>query len=250
MRLPAHVFNTADVNLDIAGGSPAARAEHFGIIDIQQLNTQPAGSYRRAGQTIMSPKMAAPLYATGGCIMRQIQLTQNKIALLDDEDFIRLGHYHWCYRGERDGKLAYAIRHAKDEKKYRTTYLHREVVGEVPPDHEVIFKNHDRLDCRRENLAVVTTEDARRHHRARKDSRTGIAGIRFNPDGGTWSAHIIRGGHSSSIGGFTSKKEAIDAHRRRLLEENPDLHTAPEVIERQAEPEQAEGHQACRAKAA
>jgi hypothetical protein len=49
------------------------------------------------------------------------------------------------------------------------------------PGQEVIFLNHDRLDSRRENLRVVSKEDARRHHRVRRDSKSGVKGVRFNP---------------------------------------------------------------------
>jgi hypothetical protein len=36
---------------------------------------------------------------------------------------------------------------------------------------EVIFLNHDRLDCRRQNLRVVDTHEARQHHRVRRAAR-------------------------------------------------------------------------------
>src|SRR4051794_39942448 len=110
----------------------------------------------------------------GGHSMQQIHLSQEQIAVLDDEDYARLQHFNWIYRGEREDKPGYAIRHHRvGERKYKTVYLHREVVGQVPKGHEVIFRNGDRLDCRRENLLVVTIKEARQHHlRARKDSQT------------------------------------------------------------------------------
>ena len=49
--------------------------------------------------------------------MQQIPLSQGKIAILDDEDFTRVGNVHWCYRADRDGKLGYATRHAKVDGK-------------------------------------------------------------------------------------------------------------------------------------
>src|SRR5215469_763187 len=102
--------------------------------------------------------------------MQFIELTQDQIAVLDDEDFTRLSPFHWCYRGERNGGPGYAMRHVREGKKYRTAYLHREVTGPVPPGHEVVFLNGDRLDCRRVNLRAVPKEEARRlHRRARSD---------------------------------------------------------------------------------
>ena len=75
--------------------------------------------------------------------MRQIPLSQGKIVILDDEDFDTLSQYHWCYRGEREGSLGYAVRHARIDGKVRTRYMRREIMN-PPPGHKVIFLNHDR----------------------------------------------------------------------------------------------------------
>src|SRR5262249_16259248 len=77
--------------------------------------------------------------------MQHIPLSQGQIALVDDDDFACVSQYHWCYRGERNSGQGYALRHDKDGKKFRTVYLHREIMGLVPPEHEVIFRNGDRL---------------------------------------------------------------------------------------------------------
>jgi hypothetical protein len=222
-----------------------APAEHLALqwsTDRRIQRRHPASRNARCSwdQLITSPKMAT-FPQQGGYIMRQIQLTQNKVAILDDEDFVRLGHFHWCYRGERDRKLGYAIRHARENRKTRTVYLHREIMGEVPPGHEVIFLNHDKLDCRRANLKVVNKDEARRHHRVRSDSKTGSKGVRFNAEGQTWSAYVYRHDQIYHIGTYYSKEAAEQAYQNALRRENPDLHSAPAVVERQAEPREVGG---------
>lgn len=167
--------------------------------------------------------------------MRQIQLNQNQIVILDDEDYDRLSTYHWCYRAERDGAQGYAIRHVKVDGKNKSEYMHRAIMN-PPPGYTVIFKNYDRLDCRRENLCVVTTKESRRHHRVRSDSKTGIKGVRFNPDGGTWTAMTYRNGNCYTIGNFYTQEEARQAYEAELQRENAELYSAPAVVERQAEP--------------
>jgi len=168
--------------------------------------------------------------------MQRIELSQNKVVLLDDEDFPRFSHYHWCYRGERNGGPGYAIRHIKEGKKTRNAYLHREVMAPVPPGHEVIFLNGDRLDCRRANLRVVTVKEARQHHgRARSDSQSGLKGISYNWRPRTWSVDINLNGQFRRVGTFLTQKEALDAYQEALRQENPDLYQAPDVIERQVE---------------
>ncbi len=163
--------------------------------------------------------------------MQTIHLNQNQTVILDQEDFDRFSQFHWIYRPDRNGRQGYAIRHAKVNGKSTTQYLHRAIM-EPCPGQEVIFLNHDRLDCRRANLRAVSKQEARLHHRVRSDSQSGAKGVRYNPDSDTWTAFIERHGHQYTLGNFMLKQQAVDAYQRELLRENPDLHSAPEVIDR------------------
>ncbi len=167
--------------------------------------------------------------------MNTIPLSQNQVALVDDQDYTLLSEHRWCYRPERDGKQGYAVRHTKVNGKDRLLYLHRQLM-QPGEGQEVIFLNHDRLDCRRENLRVVSKQEARQHHRVRQDSKTGAKGVRYNVEGDSWSAIIYRNGRCYTIGTFKSQAQAEAAYRATLGRENPDLHTAPERIERLANP--------------
>jgi hypothetical protein len=165
--------------------------------------------------------------------MQQIPLSQNQTAIVDDDDHERLRGFRWFYRGERGGNAGYAIRHRRDGKAYKTQYLHREVVGPVPPGHEVIFRNGDKLDCRKENLRVATIAEARQHHKnARSNSDSGIKGISFNHLARTYSVDIYRDGRAKRVGTFDTLTDAQEALQKRLLLENPDLFSAPARVDR------------------
>ena len=169
--------------------------------------------------------------------MRQIELSQGEVALVDDADYEHLSGYKWFYRGERGGKQGYAVRHGKKTDTKKTIYLHREVLREeVSPGHEVIFLNYDRLDCRKENLRVATKEEARQHHRVRCDNQQGAKGIRYDGETDTWTAYRYRSGHAYPVGSFGSKEQAEWAYREALKRENPSLHSAPSLVERRREP--------------
>jgi hypothetical protein len=157
------------------------------------------------------------------------------IALVDDADHTLLSDFRWCYRPERDGRQGYAVRHVKVDGKDRLCYLHRQLM-QPEEGQEVIFLNHDRLDCHRENLRVVSKQEARQHHRVRRDSRSQTKGVRYNPDGNTWSASIYREGHCYHVGTFYSQEAAVQAYEAELARENPDLHSAPERVERAGNP--------------
>jgi hypothetical protein len=158
--------------------------------------------------------------------MQQIQLSQGQVALVDDTDYPLCVDFKWCYRAERNGKQGYAVRHAKVDGQDRLVYLHRQVM-QPPEGYEVIFLSHNRLDCRRENLRVVTTQEARQHHRVRSDSKSGIKGVRFNPEWNTYTAVTYRDGCCYTLGTFYRQEEAVAAYQQALHQENPQLHTAP-----------------------
>jgi hypothetical protein len=167
--------------------------------------------------------------------MQQIPLSQGQVALVDDSDYALLSELKWCYRPERNGRQGYAVRHVKADGKYRTCYLHRTVLP-APPGHETIFLNHDRLDCRRSNLKVVNKEEARQHHRVRSDSKSGAKGVRYNEETESWSAYVYRSGHAFDVGTFGRREQAEAAYHAELRRENPEVHTAPERVERTSVP--------------
>src|ERR1700733_6832209 len=94
-----------------------------------------------------------------------------------------------------------------------------------PLGYEVIFLNHDRLDCRRENLRVVTQQEARQHHRVRCDSKTGVKGVGYNPECDNWSAYIYRDGKCFTIGSYAGEAQAAAAYEEAMRIENPSLGT-------------------------
>jgi hypothetical protein len=171
----------------------------------------------------------------GGFPMKTIPLSQGQVALVDDADFELLNDFKWSYRPERNGAQDYAVRHKKVNGKDRLAYLHREILP-APEGHEVIFLNHDRLDCRRENLKIVSKEEARQHHRVRRDSKSGIKGVRYNADTDTWSAFVYRSGRCFHVGTYYSPEQASAAYVQALREENPGLAMAPARVERPGNP--------------
>ncbi len=155
--------------------------------------------------------------------MPQILLSQNRVARVDDLDHARLGGHKWSYRAERNGSQGYAVRHVpKEDGGRKLEYLHRAIMN-PPPGTEVIFLNHDRLDCRRENLRVVSKEEARRHHRVRRDSKSGIKGVRYNPDTLAWTAELYRGGRCHYLGSFPTREQASRAYEVAERRSNPEL---------------------------
>lgn len=92
--------------------------------------------------------------------MQQVRLSKGLFALIDDEDFERVNALKWCASFESRGTKWYAIRFEKRDGKQVKMRLHHFVLG-IPPQTlgrgEVIdHKNHNSLDCRKENLERIS----------------------------------------------------------------------------------------------
>ena len=88
--------------------------------------------------------------------MKEIKLTQGKVALVDDEDFDFLNQWKWC--AHKDGNNFYAVRvdysNGRANKKFLS--MHRVLLGltdpKIFPDH----KDGDGLNNQRYNLRIAT----------------------------------------------------------------------------------------------
>lgn len=103
--------------------------------------------------------------------MKTLPLSQGRVALVSDEDFAELSKFKWtaslCSRKGWAPKW-YAMRKPTVNGKRVTIYLHRAVAtrahGSIPEglvvDHH---PNPDGLDCRRENLRIVSHYENTKH---------------------------------------------------------------------------------------
>lgn len=90
--------------------------------------------------------------------MRRIELTQGKVAIVDNEDFEKVNQYSWCASLESRGTKWYAVRWCRMNGKSRKVRMHRFILG-LPTGFEdervVDHLNHDSLDNRKCNLEVI-----------------------------------------------------------------------------------------------
>jgi hypothetical protein len=66
----------------------------------------------------------------------------------------------------------------------------------------------------------------------RSDSKSGVKGVRYDPDNETWTPVVYRHGHCYHVGTFYSQEAAQAAYEQELRRENADLHTAPKPVAR------------------
>jgi hypothetical protein len=101
--------------------------------------------------------------------MREIPLTQGKVALVDDEDYQELSKHKWY--ALKHGNTYYAARTARCKNGGRSTvYLHCTLL-EAPKNMEIDHINGDGLNNTRGNLRVVTHRENGQNLHMEKSSK-------------------------------------------------------------------------------
>jgi len=145
--------------------------------------------------------------------MKTIELSQGKVALVDDENFEELSRYTWY--AIRNRHRFYAVRHGKGPH-YKVLSMHRQIV--VPSRGlECDHINQDGLDNRRANLRLCT--DAQNSHNQR--SRCGSSkfkGVTFRKDRKKWTAQITLNGKQRHLGYFLNEEDAARRYDKAACE--------------------------------
>ena len=120
------------------------------------------------------------------------------------------------------------MRHGRDANGNLTTAYLSRVIMNPPAGFDVIFLNHDSLDCRKENLRVVDKAHSQRKKRVRKDSLSGIKGVRLDRKSASWVATLYRQGRAIRLGRFQSAAQAAVAFKQGVeLWEYPEANYLP-----------------------
>lgn len=141
--------------------------------------------------------------------MKEIPLTQGKVALVDDEDYIWLSQWKW-YAAEHHSENFYAMRNSpwKDGKHFQIS-MSREILKLEQKDiRQADHKNHNTLDNRRKNLRVCSSQENRRNQKPILSTISGLKGVTWHNLKEKWQARIGIRGERKSLGYFASKKDA------------------------------------------
>jgi hypothetical protein len=137
---------------------------------------------------------------------KQIPLTQNKFALVDDADYGTLAKHKWYASGN------YACRDIWVDGKKKVLWMHR-VIMNAPEGMDVDHINGNGLDNRRScNLRVCTRAQNLKNMRKPSTNTSGYKGVSFNKQTGRWSAYYKLNSKKHSIGEFDTPEEAAAAY--------------------------------------
>ncbi len=149
--------------------------------------------------------------------MKQIPLTQDKFAIVDDDDYDYL--MRWKWHAHVNGRTYYAVRrprHAvKGWKKKGMLQMHR-VIMNVPKGCETDHINHNGWDNRKSNLRICTRGENRRNQLPAQRAKSEYKGVGRYPQG--WRAKITHHYKTLHVGCYNSEIEAARAYDAKAKE--------------------------------
>lgn len=74
--------------------------------------------------------------------------------------------------------------------------------------------NHDKLNCRKYNLRIVTNQQNSMNASKRSDNTSGVTGVRFYEDRNKWNAQIMFNYKAINLGYFDTFEEAVKARKQ------------------------------------
>ena len=130
------------------------------------------------------------------CGMKEIQLTQGKVALVDDEDYDELCRYNWVASSRSE--KCYVVVSIKMCGKWTTIAMHRFLIY-APKGMDIDHINRNRLDNRKCNLRVCT----RSQNTANSPPQNGTSvfkGVSWDKRSKKWHAMVYRDGKAFDLG--------------------------------------------------
>jgi hypothetical protein len=143
--------------------------------------------------------------------MKEISLSQGKVAKVSNHRFESLNQWKWHYHH------GYAVRNVYAKKKYKTIFMHREIL--MPPEGmECDHINGDTLDNQDENLRPCTHAQNMGNKGAYTNNTNQYKGVYKRKNKNYWEAQIRVSGKKVYIGLFYNAIEAARAYNKAARE--------------------------------
>ena len=137
--------------------------------------------------------------------MTEIQLTQGKIARVDDEDAAILNRYSW-FAQSGQWKKYYAGAKIRGKLVLMHVFLMK-----PPSGVEIDHRDGDGLNNQRRNLRICLHIDNTRNQKIRSTNRSGFKGVYFHKKSKKWAASIFAG-KTFHLGLFDDKDSAAKTY--------------------------------------
>ena len=157
--------------------------------------------------------------------MKEIKLTQGKVAFVDDEDYDFLTQWKWYYHN------GYAKRHGPRPKR-PMIYMHRVILERMgfTDFEECDHMNRDGIDNRKRNLRPATRQQNVCNRGRLRNNTSGYVGVAWHKDAEKWHARIMINGECLSLGLYENKEDAARAYNKAARKYHGEFAVLNEVL--------------------
>lgn len=142
--------------------------------------------------------------------MREIQLTRNQVALIDDEDFDLINQHKWFSVSPRQKNYRHTW-YAACKIQGRHVTMHNLLLN--PPKGSVADHiDHNGLNNRRTNIRISTTRENSWNTNKHKNCTSKFKGVSWNKEKSKWQARICINGRETHLGWFHDEVLAANTY--------------------------------------
>lgn len=151
--------------------------------------------------------------------MKEIQLTQGKVALVDDEEFEFLNEFKWQAHKHRDtNESYYAITNVKlGVNKWKSIKMHRLIMKVVDPKILVDHRDRNGLNNQKINLRTATRLDNAANRNSKPNTTSKFLGVSWHIARNKWRANIQKNKKIKHLGYFINEIEAAKAYNNAAI---------------------------------
>lgn len=143
--------------------------------------------------------------------MKEIPLTQGKVALVDDEDFERLNKYKWRVHHTRGLYYAQRAEITGSRNKGKSVFMHRDILKLTDPKIIADHIDHDGLNNQKSNLRTCTHAQNQQNSKKHK-GLSRFKGVTYSKRDRRWIANIRVDGINKCLGYFVIEEDAAKAY--------------------------------------
>ena len=140
--------------------------------------------------------------------MKQILLTKNQIAIVDDRDYESISQYKWyALKGKNS---FYACRRCSQQNK--NIYMHRLLMNVNDSKIKIDHINRNGLDNRKNNLRICTNSQNQGNRKKRKICSSKFKGVCWDKNRKKWIVYIKVNKNKIFLGRFDNEIKAAKAY--------------------------------------